>query len=79
MDSGYFIEQVFPLFQVRFISVVDHFDSNDYIGDTGGINIAFKFLTHEYYSKDLSVKVKSAANVKRANGVPINADAAVAR
>jgi DNA invertase Pin-like site-specific DNA recombinase len=68
MDSGYFIEQVFPLYGVRFISVSDNFDSNDYKNDTGGIDVAFKFLMHEYYSKDLSVKVKSALRVKQLNG-----------
>ena len=68
MDSGYFIEQVFPLYGVRFISVSDNFDSDDYKNDTGGIDVAFKFLMHEYYSKDLSVKVKSALHIKKING-----------
>jgi len=68
MDSGYFIEQVFPLYGVRFISVSDNFDSNDYKNDTGGIDVAFKFLMHEYYSKDLSVKIKSALGIKKLNG-----------
>jgi DNA invertase Pin-like site-specific DNA recombinase len=68
MDSGYFIEQVFPLYQVRFVSVSDSFDSNDYIGDTGGIDVAFKFLMHEYYSADLSAKVKSAKRLQMKRG-----------
>lgn len=75
MDSGYFIEQVFPLYGVRFISVSDCFDSNDYKNDTGGIDVAFKFLMHEYYSKDLSVKVSSAKRIKMRAGesIPKNA------
>jgi DNA invertase Pin-like site-specific DNA recombinase len=68
MDSGYFIEQVFPLYGARFISVSDNFDSDDYKNDTGGIDVAFKFLMHEYYSKDLSVKIKSALHIKKING-----------
>ncbi len=75
MDSGYFIEQVFPLYQVRFISVSDDFDSDDYIGDTGGIDVAFKFLMHEYYSADLSAKVKSAKRLKMKRGENIVARA----
>lgn len=71
MDSGYFLEQVFPLYQVRFISVSDGFDSNDYKNDTGGIDIAFKFLMHEYYSKDLSEKVRSAKRIKMLHGESI--------
>ena len=68
MDSGYFIEQVFPLYGVRFISVSDNFDSADYIGNTGGLDVAFKFLMHEYYVKDLSKKVKSAKRIQMIRG-----------
>ncbi len=75
MDSGYFIEQVFPLYQIRFISVADRFDSEEYKNDTGGIDVAFKFLMHEYYSADLSQKVKSAMRVKMINGENIVTDA----
>jgi DNA invertase Pin-like site-specific DNA recombinase len=49
LESGYYIEQVFPLYGVRFISLSDHYDSADYIGDTGGLDVAFKFMMHEYY------------------------------
>jgi DNA invertase Pin-like site-specific DNA recombinase len=76
MDSGYFIEQVFPLYGIRFISVSDHFDSNDYKNDTGGIDVAFKFLMHEYYSKDLSLKTKSALRIKQINGEHVNGNIA---
>jgi len=59
LESGYYIEQVFPLFGVRFISVGDYFDSDDYKDSTGGLDVAFKFLVNEHYSKDLSKKPKS--------------------
>ena len=68
MESGYYIEQVFPLYGVRFISVADHYDSADYDGSTGGLDVAFKFMMHEYYSKDLSKKVKSAKHILMKNG-----------
>ncbi len=35
IETGYFIERVFPLYRVRFISVSDRFDSAEYEGDTG--------------------------------------------
>ncbi|MDR1409906.1 MAG: MobA/MobL family protein [Oscillospiraceae bacterium] len=76
MDSGYFIEQVFPLYQVRFISVSDNFNSEDYLGDTGGIDVAFKFLMYEYYSADLSAKMKSAKRLQMKRGENIVARAA---
>ena len=60
IETGYFIERVFPLFHTRFISINDDFDSGRLHGDTGGLDVAFKYLVAEFYSRDLSVKSKSA-------------------
>ena len=60
LESGYFIEQVFPLFKMRFISINDNFDTIKYKNDTGGMDVAFRYLIHEQYSHDLSRKYKSA-------------------
>jgi DNA invertase Pin-like site-specific DNA recombinase len=68
LESGYYVEQVFPLYHIRFISVSDRFDSNNYMNNTGGIDVAFKFLMHEYFSQDLSRKVKSAKRIQMARG-----------
>ena len=75
LESGYYIEQAFLLYKIRFISVSDRFDSNDYMNNTGGIDVAFKFLMHEYYSQDLSKKVKSAKRIKMVRGENIVATA----
>ena len=75
LESGYYIEQVFPLYGIRFVSVDDRFDTNDYKDSTGGIDVAFKFLMHEYYSKDLSKKVKSVKRVQMMSGTNIVANA----
>ena len=61
-------EMVFPLYGVRFISITDDFDSDKLHGDTGGINAAFKYLVSEFYSRDLSIKYKSAKYVKFRRG-----------
>jgi site-specific DNA recombinase len=68
LEVGYFTQQVFPLFNVRFISVSDDFDSYDYKGDTGGLGVAFKYLVNEYYSRDLSQKSKTAKYMKMRRG-----------
>ena len=68
IEVGYFMEMVFPLYGVRFISINDEFDSDTLHGDTGGINVAFKYLISEFYSRDLSVKYKSAKYVKFRRG-----------
>ncbi len=47
-DSSYLIDRIFPLYQIRFISVSDGFDSNDYKGDTGGIDVAFKYVLNKF-------------------------------
>ncbi len=43
IETGYFIERVFPLFHTRFISISDDFDSSKFKGDTGGMDVAFKY------------------------------------
>lgn len=68
IEVGYFMEMVFPLYHVRFISINDDFDSDKLHGDTGGINVAFKYLISEFYSRDLSIKYKSAKYVKFQRG-----------
>lgn len=68
LETGYFIEKVFPLFRTRFISINDDFDTINYKGDTGGMEVAFKYLISEYYSRDLSVKSKSAKYAKMRRG-----------
>ena len=60
IETGYFIERVFPLYHTRFISVSDDFDTANFKGDTGGIDVAFKYLISECYSRDMSMKTKSA-------------------
>ena len=68
IEVGYFMEMVFPLYGVRFISINDDFDSSRYQGDTGGLNVAFKYLMAEFYSRDLSVKSTTAKLVKMKRG-----------
>jgi len=71
-ESGYYIEKVFPLYRIRFISISDRFDSKE---DSGGIDVTFRFLMHEFYSQDLSRKVKSARRIKMVRGENIVANA----
>lgn len=72
IEVGYFTQQVFPLFNVRFISVSDCYDSDEHKGDTGGMEVAFKYLVNEYYSRDLSVKTKTSKYMKMRKGEYIN-------
>ena len=68
LEVGNYLERVFPLAGVRVIAVNDGYDSADFTGATGGINIAFRNFIYESYSKDLSVKVRSAMRVRMEQG-----------
>jgi DNA invertase Pin-like site-specific DNA recombinase len=68
IEVEYYLERVFPLYSVRFISVNDGYDNAQLNGDTGGLNIAFKYLIAELYSRDLSTKYKSAKFAKFRRG-----------
>ncbi len=62
------MEQVFPLYHVRFISVTENYDSDKSKNNTGGIPVTIQFLKNEYYSRDLSQKSKSAKYSKMQKG-----------
>ena len=59
IETGYFIERVFPLFHTRFISISDDFDSSKFKGDTGGMDVAFKYLisARRVSEQDLSLRL----------------------
>ncbi|NBH14783.1 hypothetical protein D3Z36_11515 [Lachnospiraceae bacterium] len=68
LEVGDYLEQIFPFMGVRFIAINDGYDSNDYIGTTGGLEIAFKNLLYDMYSKDLSEKMRSSLLIRRKRG-----------
>ena len=59
LEVGDYLEQIFPFLGIRFISINDGFDSKNFFGQTGGMDVAFKNFIYEMYSRDLSEKVKS--------------------
>ena len=68
LEVGNYMEFVFPLIGIRFISVNDGYDSDKSIGMTGGMDVAFKNLIYQLYSRDLSRKVKTARRNRNLNG-----------
>ena len=68
IETGYYIERIFPLYRVRFIALSDSFDSEKHEGGTGGVEVAFKFLAAEQYSRDLSRKILSAKRARAEKG-----------
>ena len=60
IEVNEYLEQIFPFLGVRFISINDDYDSNDHIGSTTPIDMAFGTIMHDIYCKELSVKVKQS-------------------
>ena len=65
---GDYLEQILPILGIRFISINNNYDSNDYLGKTMGMDMAIHNLVNNLYSKDISKKIKSALRVKWKNG-----------
>lgn len=68
IELGSYLERIFPSLGVRFISVNDRYDSEAYAGAATDLEIAFRGLLYDLYSRDLSVKVKSALQARNRQG-----------
>lgn len=74
IELGTYLEQIFPFMGVRFISVNDNYDSEAGSGRAGEMDISFRNLMYDLYSKDLSVKVKSSLAAKKERGQFVGAN-----
>ena len=73
IESGKYLQKIFPEKGVRFISVNDSYDSeNADMSDTHLI-LPIRNFINDSYCRDISMKVKSAKDVKRKNGEFIGA------
>ena len=68
IDSGEFIEKMFPREGVRFIAINDHYDSHAVYGSSDNLIVPFKNLINDSYSRDISIKVRSNLESKRRRG-----------
>jgi DNA invertase Pin-like site-specific DNA recombinase len=74
LTSGHYLEQVFPALGIRFISINDGYDSNDFpYGTAGNITNGLLSLINEMYSRDLSQKSKAAKRLYAQRGQCISA------
>ena len=65
LESGAYIEVFFPQHHVRYIAVNDGVDSEQ----NGGLDITpFKNILNEFYSRDISKKVKSGKHIRALEG-----------
>ena len=67
IELGDYMEQVFPVNYIRFISVNDGYDTNSQTGSSS-IDIGFKNMIYTYYSKDLSRKARKSVEQRKREG-----------
>lgn len=68
IDVGQYIEKIFPLLNIRFISVTDNLDSVKSPHTMNTIMVPFKNLINDEYCRDISNKVRSSLDMKRKQG-----------
>lgn len=74
IETGNYLEKVFPFLGVRFISVNDNYDSKypSQNGDninSSNLTVVLKNLVNDIYARDISKKIKSVAAMKHRKGM----------
>ncbi|WP_373221804.1 recombinase family protein [Mediterraneibacter gnavus] len=68
IETGRYLEKIFPVLGVRFIAVNDHYDSADTKNDADQIIVPFRNLINDAYCRDISMKIRSQLEIKRKKG-----------
>lgn len=68
LEAGNYLEQIFPFFKVRFISITDGYDSFSPDFADEALIIPLKNIINEGYAKDISVKVSSTIAARKRQG-----------
>ena len=65
IEVGNYIEQIFPIFNIRFIAINDSVDSYKNPTSINTILVPFKNLINDEYARDTSIKIRSALNGRK--------------
>ncbi len=68
IETGRYLERIFPAYEVRFIAINDNYDTISENKDSDQIIVPFKNLINDAYCRDISIKVRSQLDVMRKNG-----------
>jgi len=68
IETGEYLEKIFPFIGVRFISINDGFDNADENSNTDALIVSLKNLINDVYAKDISQKIISSLRTKQENG-----------
>lgn len=67
LETGHYLETIFPRLNVRFIAVTDNFDSNSK-EDMESLAVPIKNMVNGLYAKDISKKLVAINEMKRQKG-----------
>lgn len=65
LETGNYVERIFPFFNVRFIAVTDGYDSEKSDVD---LMVCLSNIFNEYYSRDLAKKIRASARANWKEG-----------
>ena len=68
IEMGDYLENIFPFMGVRFIAINDGYDSSKETQNGTELDIQFKNLLNDYYSRDISEKMTTALYTARKQG-----------
>ena len=68
IEVGNYIEQIFPLFNIRFVTKAVEIDSYLKPASVNSILVPFKNLINDEYCRDISNKIILANNARKKNG-----------
>lgn len=68
VEVGNYLEQIFPLLNVRFIAIDSNYDSDNYLGNISGLDVSLQNLVNTMYCQDISQKYKAAVRTKWKEG-----------
>lgn len=68
IETGEYLEKIFPFMGIRFISINDGLDNEDANSNTDALIISLKNLINDVYAKDISQKIISSLRTKQLNG-----------
>ena len=72
IDSGMYIERLFPAMGVRFIAINDGIDTGEGKSQADEVIIPFKNLINDAYCRDISMKIRSHLEIKRKQSTLFN-------
>ena len=68
METGNYLEKIFPALGTRFISVKENFDNFTASGSTETLSVSLQNLVNAIYSRDISKKVSTALRAQMETG-----------